>query len=243
MFFSAAVSFADNKLTVTVLLCEEGDEAEHYDAYNKMPPFMTALAEENNWDLHIIKSRKYAEMPSLKILDKTDVFVIYVRRIALPKDEMERVKNYVEKSGKGLVCIRTACHGFHVGGEYPETCEDWKGFDQKVLGGNYHGHGTNEIGSEVWNAEEQEQSPILKNVKPNVWHSGTSVYFNDPVAKDVTVYQYAGSSEKGKMPLTWTRTYNNTRTAYTALGYKTDFALPQFKALILNLINWTGRRD
>ncbi|GHT18239.1 hypothetical protein FACS1894189_5880 [Planctomycetales bacterium] len=234
--------FADDvkKPVVTVLLCEEGDEVAHYDAYNNMPPLMTQLATENNWDLHIVKSAKYAEMPSLEVLDKTDVLVVYVRRIALPKAELERLQKYVNDAGKGLVCIRTTCHGFHVNGKYPDTCLDWKGFDQLVLGGNYYGHGNNEIGSEVWNEKEQEKSAILKDVKPNIWHSNASVYFNDPVKDDVTVYQYAASSEKGKMPLTWTRNYGKTRVAYTALGHKTDFPQPQFKNLIRNLVQWAG---
>ncbi|MDR3183260.1 MAG: ThuA domain-containing protein [Planctomycetaceae bacterium] len=231
----------DGKTVVTLLLCAEGDETAHYDAYNRMPAFMERLAKDNNWDLHIVKSLKYADFPSLEILDKTDVLVVYVRRIALPKAEMERLQKYVKESGKGLVALRTASHGF-AAGKIPETCQAWKEFDKEVLGGNYHGHGANEIGSEIWNVKEQAKSPVLKDVKPDVWHCDASVYFNDPAAKDAVVYQYAASSEKGRMPLTWTRSYGSTRVAYTALGYKTDYDLPQFQALIRNLVNWTGEK-
>ncbi|MDR3233363.1 MAG: ThuA domain-containing protein [Planctomycetaceae bacterium] len=236
---SAASLYAAGKPVVTVMLCAEGDEPAHYDAYNRMPAFMKDLAEKDNWELHILKSEKYADFPSLEILDKTDVLVIYVRRIALPKAEMARLQKYVKESGKGLVAIRTACHGF-APGKIPETCQAWKEFDKEILGGNYHGHGHNDIGSEVWNVKEQGGAAILKDVNPPVWHSGTSVYFNDPTAADITVYQYAASSEKGKMPLTWTRSYGKTRIAYTALGHKTDYDLPQFKALVRNLVRWTG---
>lgn len=240
VLFLIGVSFAAaaEQPTITVLLCEEGDEAAHYDAYNRMPQFMEQLGKENNWNVVIVESKKYAEMPSLEILAQTDVLVVFVRRIGLPKQGMEALKKYVSESGKGLVAIRTACHGF-APGKMPEGCEKWDTFDKEVLGGNYHGHGHNDIGSEVWNVKEQKDSPILKGVKPEVWHSETSVYFNDPLAADCTVYQYAGSSEKGKMPLTWTRMHKNTRVAYTALGHKTDFALVPFKTLVANLINWS----
>ncbi|MDR0871739.1 MAG: ThuA domain-containing protein [Planctomycetaceae bacterium] len=227
------------KPLVAVLLCEEGDEVEHYDAYNNMPPFVEQLAGENNWDTAIIKSKEYAAMPSLDVLEKADTFIIYVRRIALPEKEMDKLQKYVNESGKGLLCIRTACHGFSVNGKIPAGCKDWKEFDKLILGGNYHGHGRNEIGGEVWNVNEQAKSAILKDVKPSVWHSAASVYFNTPLKEDCTVYQYTGSTEQGKMPLTWTRIHNKTRIAYTALGYKTEFNHPAFKTLVRNLILWT----
>jgi type 1 glutamine amidotransferase len=178
------------------------------------------------------------------VLDRTDVLVIYVRRIGLPKEQMQRVKKYVNEAGKGLVVLRTGCHGF-APQNLPAGCEDWKEFDHDVLGGNYNNHGNNEIGSEVWNVKEQERSPIMKDVKPSVWRSASSVYYTSPIAEDATIYQYAGSSEKGKMPLSWTRMYGKTRVAFTALGHKSDFEVPAFRALIRNFVLWaaeTGNR-
>ncbi|MDR3108591.1 MAG: ThuA domain-containing protein [Planctomycetaceae bacterium] len=222
------------------MVCEENDEI-HYLAYQNVPPFIEQLGKENNWNVTVLASPKFADFPSFEILDKTDVVVFYARRIGLPKEQMERLKKYVAESGKGLVAIRTACHGFAPRG-LPANCADWKEFDKEVLGGNYHGHGHNDIGSEVWNVKEQEKSPILKDVQPAVWHSVGSVYFNDPIADDATVYQYAASSEKGRMPLTWTRMHGKTRVAFTALGHKTDFKVPAYKALIRNLVEWAGEK-
>jgi type 1 glutamine amidotransferase len=233
--------FAEDKLNVTVIVCEENDEIQ-YLAYQNVPPFIEQLGKENNWNVTVLKSEKYADFSGLEILDSTDVVVFYARRIGLPKEQMARLKKYVADSGKGLVAIRTACHGF-APNKLPANCAAWKEFDKKVLGGNYHGHGHNDIGAEIWNVKEQEKSPILKDVQPAVWHSVGSVYFNDPVAEDATVYQYAASSEKGRMPLTWTRMYGKTRVAFTALGHKTDFNVPAYKYLIRNLVEWAGAKE
>jgi type 1 glutamine amidotransferase len=122
------------------------------------------------------------------------------------------------------------------------VCSSDLEFDKEVLGGNYDNHGLGEIGSEVWNVKELERSPIMQGVTPSVWHSDGSVYYTGPVAADATIYQYAASSEKGRMPLTWTRMYGKTRVAYTALGHKTDFETPAYKALMRNLVQWAAEK-
>ena len=243
VLLSAGPLFAEENIkpVVTVLVCEEGDE-EIYLAYQNLPTLINELGKTNNWEVVILTSKKFVEFPSVEVLDRTDVLVLYVRRIGLPAKQMQRVKKYVQESGKGLVVLRTGCHGF-APQNLPDGCEDWKEFDQEILGGNYTGHGHNDIGSEVWNVREQERSPVLKDVRPSVWHSAGSVYYNAPIAEDATVYQYAASSEKGRMPLTWTRMYNNTRVAYTALGHGADFEVPAFKALIRNLVYWAAETE
>ena len=234
------IAAEDKKPVVTVIVCEEGDE-DIYLAHKNMPLLAYELGRENHWEVMVLASKTFADFPSMEVLDRTDVLVVYVRRIGLPKEQMQRVKKYVKEAGKGLLVLRTACHGF-TPRNLPDDCEDWKEFDNEVLGGNYHGHGINAIGSEIWNVKEHEPSPILKDVRPSVWHSSGSVYYTIPVAEDATIYQYAASSERGRMPLTWTRMYGNTRVAYTALGHKDDFEVPAFKALIRNLVHWTANR-
>ena len=231
----------DRKLVVTMLVCEEGDE-DIYLAHQNMPALINELGKKYHWDVVILTSQRFAEFPSMDVLDRTDVLVIFVRRIGLPQAQMQRLKKYVKESGKGLVVLRTGSHGF-APRSLPEGCEDWQEFDREVLGGNYSGHGHNDIGSEVWNVREQEQSPVLIDVRPSVWRSAGSVYYTSPLAEDATIYQYAASSERDRMPLTWTRMYGKTRVAYTALGHKEDFEVPAFKALTRNLIRWAAETD
>lgn len=228
------------KPLIAVMVCQEGDE-NIYDAYNNMPKLMQELGEANNWEIAVLKSGKFADFTGLEILERTDVLVVYVRRIGLPKEQMDMLKKYVKEAGKGLVAVRTACHGF-APKNLPENCADWQEFDNEVLGGSYSGHGQNGIGSEVWNVKEKEKTPILKDVKPSVWHSSSSVYYNTPVAEDAEIFQYAGSTEKGKMPLTWTRMYGKTKVAYTALGHVDDFQHPAFRTLMQNLVRWAAEK-
>ena len=228
----------DRKPVVTLLVCEEGDDG-RFLFYQNFPPFMKKLGNENNWEVVVLASQKFTDFPCVEVLDRTDVLVIFVRRISLPQEQMQRVKQYVNESGKGLVALRTASHGFSPR-QLPEGCEDWKEFDQEVLGGNYNNHGHNDIGSEIWNVTELEGSPIMKDVKPSIWRSASSVYYTAPVADDATIYQYAASSERGRMPLTWTRMHGKTRVAYKALGHHADFEVPAFKALVRNLVHWAA---
>jgi type 1 glutamine amidotransferase len=37
--------------------------------------------------------------------------------------------------------------------------------------------------------------------------------------------------------------HGKTRVAYTALGHKTDFEVPAFKALMRNLVQWAAKAD
>ena len=230
------------KPVITVLVCEEGDEI-HYLAYKNLPPLMNELGSQNNWEVITLSSATFADFPSVEVLDRTDVLVLYVRRIGLPKEQMQRVKQYVNESGKGLVALRTASHGF-APVRLPDGCDDWKEFDQVVLGGNYQGHtGNDGSGSEITNVNELEGSPILRAVKPSAWHSQSWTYNTSPVAADATVYQYSAPPGKDKMPLTWTRMYGNTRVAYTALGHQADFEVSAFKALLRNLVHWAAEKE
>ncbi|MDR0337211.1 MAG: ThuA domain-containing protein [Planctomycetaceae bacterium] len=211
---------------------------DHYDADKLLPPLMQQLGKENGWDIVILHGHGTANFPNIEILDKADVLVVYVRRLALPKDQLAKVKQFVA-SGRGLVGLRTACHAFESKAKVlPEHCENWVEFDRDVLGGNYHDHGKNEIGSEIENVETQSDSPILKEVKPNRWHSVGSLYFTNPVKDDATIYQTASSSQQKNVPLTWTRMHHQTRIAFTALGHQKDFEEPAFRNLVRNLVQW-----
>lgn len=231
-----SVSFAETpKIRVAVMVSDD-----HYDADKLLPPLMERLAEENDWEIILLHGKGTANFPSIKELEKADVFVVYVRRLALPREQLDVVREFVA-SGRGVVGIRTASHAFHSGsGTIPEGADNWVRFDQDVLGCSYHGHGANELGCDVRNVPEKKDSEILKDVTPEIWHSESSLYYLDPLAADVTVYQTCSSSQKKDMPLTWTRCDGSTRIAYTALGHQKDFEVDAFRHLLRNLVHWAA---
>ncbi|MDR0704293.1 MAG: ThuA domain-containing protein [Planctomycetaceae bacterium] len=224
------------KLLVAVMVSDD-----HYDADKLLPPMMQRLGKENGWDVVILHGQGTANFPNIDVLDKADVLVVYIRRLALPKEQLEKVKKFV-KSGRGLVGLRTACHAFVSSAKVlPEHSQNWREFDRDVLGGNYHGHGKDELGSEIENVAAQSDSPILKEVTPTRWHSVGSLYYTEPVKEDATIYQTASSSQRKNVPLTWTRMYGKTRIAFTALGHQKDFEIEAFQNLVRNLVHWAAQ--
>src|SRR4051812_21299883 len=74
------------------------------------------------------------DIPGLEVLEQANVAVIFIRRMTLPDEQLNRFKSFL-RPGKAVVGIRTASHAF----------ENWKEWDGHVLGGNYHGHYGNEL--------------------------------------------------------------------------------------------------
>lgn len=214
---------------------------DHYDADKLIPPLMQRLGKENGWDVVILHGHGTANFPNIDVLDQADVLVVYVRRLALPKEQLAKVKKFVH-SGRGLVGLRTASHAFVSNAKVlPEHGENWVEFDRNVLGGNYHGHGNDDLGSDIENVASQSDSPILKEVTSARWHSVGSLYFTTPVKEDATIYQTASSSQQKNVPLTWTRMYGKTRVAFTALGHQKDFEVEAFQNLVRNLVRWAAQ--
>ncbi|MDR2642644.1 MAG: ThuA domain-containing protein [Planctomycetaceae bacterium] len=243
-----AFRYADDKRPHVVVMISD----DHYQADTWMPPLIEKFQNENELYFTILHGEGGNIFHGIDELDTADSIVIYFRRLGLREDQLNKVKNFIE-SGKGCVGLRTACHGFSVGGgtKLEPNHKQWHEFDKKILGSNYHGHGNDALGSEISNNPEQENSPILKDVDPANWHSTGSVYFMNPVAQDATIYQYAHSSETQKpdnqkrkkitekIPVTWTRMYGKTKIAFTALGHWDDAKEPQFQQVLLNLIKWS----
>ena len=210
---------------------------DHYDADKLLPKLMERLGEENGWDIAIVHGHGTPNFRNTEAIDNADVLVIFIRRLAPPKEQLNRVRKFVA-SGRGLVAIRTTSHGFYPGTrDIAEGHDAWTVFDREVLGSAYSGHGPNEGGSTIENVAALSNSPILKDVLPNTWHSESSLYFFVPVKDDVTIYQ-TGSIKDKEMPLTWTRLHDKTRVAYTSLGHQKDFEVPTFQILLRNMVNW-----
>lgn len=213
---------------------------DHYDADKLLPPFVEKIAREKNLYLSVLHGEGGSRFPNIDELETADTLLVYVRRLALPKEQLEKVKRFVS-SGKAVIGMRTASHGFvlRAKDKVPEGCENWAEFDRDILGGNYDNHGKNELGTEVLNMPEHAASPILAGVEPAAWHSTGSLYFTAPVVSDAIVYQTGSSPQRQNLPLTWTRRVGRTKVAYTGLGHQADYDIPAFRRLMSNLIEWS----
>jgi type 1 glutamine amidotransferase len=170
------------------------------------------------------------DLPGLEWLDKCDVAVFFTRRLKITGEQLDRVKKYAT-SGKPIVAIRTASHGF----------QNWLDMDKEVLGGDYKGHFGHEQRPDVKLTEAGEKHPVLKGVKP--YQATGGLYKNPAVAKDVTVLMTGEIPKEKTEPVTWVREYKGGRVFYTSLGHPDDFKDENFQRMLMNAIFWTAKKE
>ncbi len=168
------------------------------------------------------------DLPGLENLETCDVALFFTRRLAVDGEQLERVKKYCQ-SGKPIVAVRTASHGF----------QKWLAFDKEVLGGNYSNHYPEGPRTQVAIEEKAREHAILTGVKP--FASAGSLYKNPELAADVTVL-LTGSNGDHTEPIAWTRLHKDGRIFYTSLGHQGDFKDPNFQRLLVNALFWTTKR-
>ena len=173
------------------------------------------------------------DIDGLDKLADCDLAIFYTRRLKPDDKQLSLIKKYAD-SGKPILGIRTASHGF----------QNWLDMDKDVYGGNYKNHNPGGPKCEVSLVDKQKDHPILKGVKP--YSSAASLYKNTGHAKDVTIL-LNGAIPKESEPLAWTRerkvNEKNQRIFYTSLGHSDDFAEANFKRLLINAVGWCLNDD
>ncbi len=190
---------------------------------------------------------EYSEIEGLEALDNADLVLIFTRRTTIEGEQIEKIKSCVN-SGRPIVALRTASHGF----------QNWLELDSLVLGGNYHSHypgspEAREVGDdgmrypvgeptgpvqEVKINPENASHPILEGIEN--FTSKYSLYKTSPVADDVKVLMTGTIPDHDPEPLAWTRTYKGARIVYIALGGVQDWDNPIFVKLVTNSIFWAA---
>jgi len=203
--------------------------AKEYDADKSLPILQKHL--ESKYD--VICSRAFAtsetDLPGLENLAKSDVVVLFTRRLKLKGDQLDLLKGYCQ-SGKPLVGIRTASHAIQT----------WLDLDHEVLGGNYMNHYKEGPPTEIKIVDGAKSHPILKGVHP--YKSKGSLYKNKGLAKDVDIL-LTGTIPEATEPIAWTRQYKGARIFYTSLGHQKDFEEESYLRLLTNAILWTTHRE
>jgi type 1 glutamine amidotransferase len=208
-------------------------------------------------------------IPGLEALTSADLMVIFTRFRNLPDEQMKYVVDYLE-SGKPVVGLRTATHGFQFGGSSKYAKWTWNskekgfegGFGRQILGEtwvNHHGQHGKE-GTRGLIAKGEENHPILRGIKDGDIFGTTDVYtVNLPLPGDskVLVYgqvveslQFDAKPVEGKkndpmMPVAWTKTYSvkegkTGRVFTTTMGASQDFAFEGTRRMIVNACLWAA---
>jgi type 1 glutamine amidotransferase len=218
-----ATGAAEPRKTPTIVLISGEYE---YQSTNTFPAFKQLL--ESNYSVKCVYlERKGEEIPGLDALKDADLSILFIRRMTLPDEQLAKIKDYVN-SGKPLIGLRTASHSF----------ENWKEFDNVVLGGNYHNHYSDTLAATARINPEAASHPILKNV-PKEFETAGSLYKTSPLAKDTTLLLTGSITNQPPEPMAWTHNYKGARVFYTSLGHPKDFDNPAFRTLLVNAIFWT----
>lgn len=225
---------------------------DHYHADKTLPVFAGELAAGQGFYTSVLHGEGTNTFAHMAELQTVDVLIVYVRRLAPPKGQLDLIREFVESGRGGLIGMRTASHAFDTKGRIPDGHDNWVEFDRDILGGNYHDHGRNDLGSDIAPAQTPTggandtdiaaEHAVLDGLEPQCWHSVGSLYWTAPIKDDAILLQ-TGSSEEGQNePLTWLRHHGQTRVAYTGLGHQHDFETEAFRSLLANLVRWASEK-
>jgi len=228
----------EKKQRIVFLITEDPD---NYEAHKTVPQFARMLDEKYGYDVIVLSGSgghgSYS-YPQMEILSKSDLLVVFARRIALPHEQMHAIKTYIKK-GKPVIGIRTANHAFTVREKVEDGFEDWPQFVADVLGCENRGYGPVEPGTDVGVVSSAVNSPILKDIPSKQWHSRGNVYRVSPLLDQKATILLTGNVKGIIEPIAWIRTAGKSKVFYTSLGYPTDFETPEFIQLIVNAIKWS----
>jgi type 1 glutamine amidotransferase/nicotinamidase-related amidase len=216
-----------------VVLVSYEDE---YHSAETLPRFAQELSDRFGCYCSFLSGEKDSGVLGLKELRTADVLVLFMRRHALPKEQMAMIHDYLDRK-KPLIGLRTACHAFDIKAAAPPGMETWPAFDHDVLGGNYHGHTRPDRRTEVAIAKGVAGHPILAGIEPGQWTSTATLYNVSPVDPSVRVL-LRGTYKKQVEPIAWTRDYHGSRVFFSSLGHPDDFQTSRFRTLLVNAIFW-----
>lgn len=198
---------------------------------------------------------KFHHIPGLEHLGKADCLIWLSRFMQLPDDQIKHFHDYFD-SGKPIIALRTANHGFWRGSRYNK---DGKNVSlTEMLGGTFRGHhgGWHRESTRGIIVPESKMHPILTGVK-DIWgpsdvyrcHSEKfplpadcqALVLGQPLV-DLTPTAIANSNKKA-LPIAWTKTWTGnqdkpSRIFHFTMGSARDFESEGVRRLTVNAIYW-----
>lgn len=202
------------------------------------------------------KEFKPHHIPGLEQLATADLVIFFARLLTLPMSERELIVKYVD-SGKPILALRTANHGFHAPLPYKINGKNVN-WGNDVLGGTFLGHHGR------WQADstrgiivqEQKDHPILIGVS-DIWgdsdvyrtyKEGTSL----PVGCTALVWGQplmgrkqddAPNPKLEPLPVAWFKSWQTSegksaRVFQSTMGSGTDLENAGLRRLIVNAVYW-----
>lgn len=201
--------------------------AESYNTDQAFADLAQYLQREYGMSCEVLKmSADQTQIVGIEKLLAADSAIFHVRRKTLNPENLAILKKFFA-SGKGFVALRSTSHGW----------ENWKDFDQQVLGAKYGGPGGGNFG--LAKRLMLKPHPIWTGVAG--LETKKDLYRITEVGADVDVI-IEGETPNGKVPVGWTRAHGNAKLFYLALAYQAEMEHPAFRRAIGNALHWvTGR--
>ncbi len=211
-------------------------------------PVYPAKGEEETFRPHSI--------PGLEHLENADLVIFFTRLLTLPEEQQAQIVHYLD-SGKPLIGLRTANHGFRK--ELPYKIEGKQiQFGRDILGGTFIGHHGN------WHQDstrgdlvlEMKDHPILRGVT-NIW-GPSDVYrtykqgeeLPDGCTALVLGQPLMGREQGGidnpqkeALPVAWIKDWQTSdgqtaRVFHSTMGSGKDFECEGLRRLVVNASYW-----
>ncbi len=206
-------------------------------------------------------------IPGLKVLEKADLMVMFLRFRELPDEQMKYIIDYTN-SGKPIIGLRTSTHAFNYRKNTKSRYAKYSfrskeldgGYGRQVFGEtwiNHYGHHQVESTRGLI-AEGMENHPIVKGID-DIWGE-SDVYGLTTLAGDckplIMGQVLSGMDPKDKpnpkkklVPVAWTKTYTGekgktARIFTTTMGHGGDLKSEGFRRLLVNACFWAmGMED
>lgn len=194
-------------------------------------------------------------IPGLEYLAQADLLILCNRLLTLPEEQMKAFADYFD-SGKPLIALRTANHGFRS--PLPYEIDGKRVNIGDIVGGAFMKHHGN------WQADstrgdiipERKDHPILTGVK-DIWGL-TDVYRTFPeggslpegctalvMGQPLIGREQGGKDnpEKEPLPVVWTKDWKTStgkaaRVLHSTMGGGKDFENPGLRRLVVNGAYW-----
>ncbi|WP_372723932.1 ThuA domain-containing protein [Novipirellula sp.] len=222
---------------VVILIAER-----EYETDQTLPKFAEAhLQHDFRTTLVYAKPDDKNTLAGIEAVKDADVLLISVRRRALPKSQLDLIRDYVA-NGKPVIGIRTANHAFLLRNEEsPAGHDQWLHWDADVFGGSYTNHYGNDLKAKVtFRSDDAIPKLLLDGIRRQPFVAGGSLYKVAPLAEGAAVLMDGKVEGQGSEPIAWTFTRaDGGKSFYTSLGHRDDFAGDVLPALLLNAIKWS----
>ena len=203
------------------------------------------------------KEFKEHHIPGLENLASADLVIFFARLLTLPMSEREMIVKYID-SGKPILALRTANHGFHGALPYKINGKqvDW---GNEVLGGAFMGHHGRWMQDSTRGniVPELKDHPILIGVS-DIWgnsdvyrtykegtslHAGcTALVWGQPLMGRKP--DDAPNKELEPLPVAWFKNWKTSegktaRVFQSTMGSGTDLESAGLRRLIINAAYWS----